>query len=127
MFRWGTTAAHSIPELTSAQDCDSLLNRDVVIVFKHSPACAVSWIAHAQVNQFLKAGPQVPVYLISVRQRRDLARYITERTGVEHASPQVIVLRRGQVIAALSHEEITSELLVSVLEAECRPLGINFF
>lgn len=115
MFRWGSKAAHNIPELASTQDFDAALGRDLLIVFKHSPSCVVSWMAHAQVVGFLTAHPHAPVYLVSVRQRRDLARYIAQRTGVQHESPQILVLRRGDLVATASHDEITSELLSSLI------------
>ncbi|MGA8026793.1 MAG: bacillithiol system redox-active protein YtxJ [Bryobacteraceae bacterium] len=118
MFRWGAKAAHDIPELASTEDFDALLGHDLVIVFKHSPACVISWMAHAQVVRFLTAHPHARVYLISVRQRRDLARYVAQQTGVQHESPQVLVLRRGNLIAAASHDDITSELLSSLLQTD---------
>jgi bacillithiol system protein YtxJ len=70
-------------------------------------------MAHRQVSQFRQAEPKVPVYLISVRQRRDLARHIAERTGVRHESPQVLVIRDGQVAASASHDRVTAEFLLS--------------
>jgi bacillithiol system protein YtxJ len=49
------------------------------------------------------------VYLISVRRQRDIARHVAEFTGVQHESPQVVIMRRGDVLAAASHDAITAE------------------
>src|SRR5579875_2080361 len=97
--RWSRSEA-SLPELTSTEQCDSLFSHELAIFFKHSPTCPVSLIAHREVMRFQRAQPDVPIYLVSVRQRRDLARHIAERTGIRHESPQILVLRSGLVIGA---------------------------
>lgn len=109
------SAASKIPELGAAHDFDALFERDLAIVFKHSASCAISWMAHAKVSQFLDRQPQVPVYLVPVRKRREISRHIAERCGVEHASPQVIVIRRGRVVADASHGAITAEFLAEAI------------
>ncbi|MGH9655768.1 MAG: bacillithiol system redox-active protein YtxJ [Bryobacteraceae bacterium] len=112
---FGQSAASKIPELGATHDVDALFERDLAIVFKHSSACAISWLAHAKVSQFVNWQPQVPVYLVRVRKQREISRHIAERSGVEHASPQVIVIRRGKVVADASHEAITAEFLAEAV------------
>lgn len=109
-------SSQSLPELATTQEFDALDEHELTVVFKHSPTCPVSLYAHREVSQFCEEQPDIPVYLVSVRRRRDVARYIAERTGVRHESPQILVLRRGQVIAAASHDEISAESLVSMLK-----------
>jgi len=109
--------AARIPELTSKQDYDALRERELTIVFKHSSTCPVSMWAHEQLLRFRAIKPDVPVYMVSVRKHRDLARYIQERTGVIHESPQILFLRRGNVVRSASHGDIRTDLLTSyVLE-----------
>lgn len=118
LARWGRSSHEVLPELNSAQECDALFGGEWTVVFKHSPTCPISLFAHREVLRFRERQPQIPVYLVSVRQRKDVARHIAERTGVRHESPQVVVLRRGTVIAAASHDEITAELLAAVCYSE---------
>ncbi|MBV9405367.1 MAG: bacillithiol system redox-active protein YtxJ [Acidobacteriaceae bacterium] len=101
----------NLPEVTTVQEYDRLLGQDLTIVFKHSPTCPISLFAHREVMRFRTAQPEMPVYLVSVRRQREVARHIAERTGVRHESPQVLVLRRGNLVGAASHDEITAELL----------------
>ena len=96
-------------ELTTTHDYDLLASHDLSIVFKHSTTCPISLYAHREVARFCERRPDAEVYLISVRQRRDLARHVTQKTGVEHESPQVLVLRRGDVLASASHSEVTAD------------------
>jgi len=104
----------NIPEVTSTHECDALLAGEFAIFFKHSLTCPVSHFAHREVMRFRQAQPDAPVYLVPVQQRREVARYLSQRTGVRHESPQILVLRRGEVMAAVSHNEITAELLHAV-------------
>ena len=90
------------------------------MVFKHSPTCPVSLYAHQEVIRFRASKPEVPVYLVSVRRRREVAQHIADQTGVTHESPQILVFRRGEVIAAASHEEITADWLAVITTADQR-------
>ena len=93
------------------EECNSLMQRDLIILFKHSPTCPVSWMAHREVMQLHTEQPELPLYLVSVRRRRDVARFIEERTGIRHESPQVLVLRRGGVVASASHDDVTASAI----------------
>jgi bacillithiol system protein YtxJ len=101
----------SLPEVDSIEECKLLMQQDLVILFKHSPTCPVSWMAHREVMRLRTEQPDLPLYLISVRRRRDVARFIAEHTGVRHESPQVIVLRGGVVIASVSHDDVTASAI----------------
>jgi bacillithiol system protein YtxJ len=75
-----------------------------VVLFKHDYACHISANAYRE----LTAVPsEVP--LIDVERQRGLTDEVVSRTGIEHESPQVIVLRNGQPIYAASHWDISGE------------------
>jgi len=108
----------SIPEIDRNTNLDSLLEQDIVVLFKHSPACPVSWAAHAQIKRFHARNPLIPVYLVSVIRDRAASQQIAQRVQVRHESPQVILLRRGVVGTVLSHEEITDDELAGMLTGQ---------
>lgn len=114
ILQW-SRSSQAIPELATTQEFDALAGQELTVVFKHSPTCPVSLYAHQEVSRFCADQPEVPVYLVSVRQRRDVSRHIADRTGVTHESPQVLIFRRGRVIAAASHDDITVDFLSSIL------------
>lgn len=116
-LEWSRSPA-SIPELSTTEEWETVRAQDLTILFKHSPTCPISLFAHREVLRFRKAQPHAPVYLVSVRRRREVARHIAERTGVRHESPQILVLRRGNLVGAASHNEITAELLASLVASE---------
>ncbi len=124
MFKWLTrgqeNTAADIPRVDSDEELDRLLGEDLVMFFKHSPTCGVSWAAHHQVKRFLAANPGAPVHLISVRQDREISRRIAELTGIAHASPQIVVMRQGEAVADTSHEGITADNLSGMLASASR-------
>lgn len=120
MLQWSRSSP-SIPELATTQEFDALAEQELTVVFKHSPTCPVSLYAHQEVSRFCANQPDVPVYLVSVRRRREVSRHIADRTGVTHESPQILVFRRGRVIAAASHDDISADSLATLLKAERHP------
>ena len=77
-------------------------------VFKHSTRCGLSAAAARVVRS---TDLDLPVYWINVIERRDLSDRVAARLGVRHESPQLIEVRAGVVIRALSHGEITAAAL----------------
>ena len=131
MFRWltgnGKGGEHAgIPEIDAKTSIDELMALELVVLFKHSHACPVSWAAHSQVARFAAHHPSIAVFMIPVIKERAFSRAIAQRIGVEHESPQVIVLRRGAVEAVASHGEITEAELSRALQELSRfnpPVG----
>jgi bacillithiol system protein YtxJ len=111
-------STQSLPEIDSIEECASVMKEELVVLFKHSPTCPVSWMAHREVLQYRSEQPHVPIYLISVRRRREVSRHIAEQTGIRHESPQVIVMRKGEVIGTGSHDDITAETLATLVRGK---------
>jgi bacillithiol system protein YtxJ len=89
-------------------------NERPVVIFKHSLTCPISAAAYEQMSEF--AGE---VALVEVQRARELSAEIENRLGVNHESPQVIVLRNGQVVWDASHFKITADSVAeAVREAE---------
>jgi bacillithiol system protein YtxJ len=105
----------AFPELSSTHEFESLARRELSIIFKHSHTCPISLFAHREVARFRESRPDTPVYLISVKRQRDISRHVAEYTGVQHESPQVVVISRGDVLATASHDEITAEWIASAV------------
>lgn len=95
-------------DLTTQQDVDQLFGGDTAIVFKHSTECPISANARREMESFESAGGSVPIYRVDVNEQQELSESIAERTGLEHQSPQVIVLRHGRPEWNASGFEITA-------------------
>jgi bacillithiol system protein YtxJ len=97
---------HFVP-VAGAADLDRLFAESAeapVVLFKHDFACPISANAY---RELATLPGEVP--LIDVERRQDLAAEVASRTGIEHESPQVIVLRGGRAVYAASLWEITGE------------------
>lgn len=97
--------------VTDARELDELLARShaaPVVLFKHSTTCPISAGAYRQLSQ-LSGDVAGEVALVVVQSARALSRRVAEQTGIQHESPQAIILRKGQAVWAASHFDITAE------------------
>jgi bacillithiol system protein YtxJ len=92
--------------ITETSRLDELAERSKerpVVFFKHSLTCPISAAAYERMAEF-----EGEVALVEVQRARELSREMEHRLGVTHESPQVIVLRNGQVVWHASHFDITA-------------------
>jgi bacillithiol system protein YtxJ len=100
-----------ITDLATFEDLTTRSQAQPVVIFKHSLTCPVSSGAYEQMADF-----EGEVALIEVQRARELSREIEQRLGVAHESPQVIVLRNGQVVWNASHFDITTEAVADAVK-----------
>jgi bacillithiol system protein YtxJ len=79
-------------------------HKSPVILFKHSLTCPISARAYREMKRF--AGE---VALVVVQDAREVSRAVETLTGVQHESPQLIVLRNGKSAWTASHFDITAD------------------
>jgi bacillithiol system protein YtxJ len=88
-------------------------NQTPVWILKHSLTCPISSQAWSEFQRFAAdCPPGGPVCaLIEIQYSRAVSNAVAERTGVRHESPQILLLRQGQVAWHASHYGISSEAL----------------
>ena len=80
-----------------------------VLIFKHSTRCSISRMVLRQFeNDFLQEDTITP-YFLDLLEFRNLSNEIASRFGVQHQSPQVIVIKSGVAVYNASHESIDVE------------------
>ena len=82
-----------------------------IIIFKHSLTCSISTSVYEQLSEF-----DGEIMLLEIQRNRELSKEIEDRLGVEHESPQVIVLRNGQVVWDASHFSVTPNGLAKAVQ-----------
>ena len=100
-------------KVTDTKSLDELADRSKerpVVIFKHSLTCPISAAAYDQMAEF-----DGEVALVEVQRARDLSGEIENRLGVTHESPQVIILRNGQVAWNASHFKITADAVAEAV------------
>lgn len=96
-------------QMVSKQDVDEALGQDTAILFKHSTRCPISAAARGEMERFLELNPDAPVYTVDVNDDAETSRYLAEKTGIEHQSPQVIVARGGRPEWHANHFDIRAD------------------
>lgn len=86
-----------------------------VAFFKHSTRCSISSMALSRFeNKWNQELPVTCVYL-DLLSFRPLSNLIADLSGVEHASPQLIVFKDNQVVYDASHNGIDAEAVQTTL------------
>ena len=81
-----------------------------VILFKHDTSCPISQAAYRELQQFTQ-----DVALIDVAREHDLSQELAERIGVQHESPQVLVIRDGHAVWPASQYAITQDAVAQAV------------
>ncbi len=106
-----------LPPIPAAQLQQEFSTEEFVLLYKHSPLCGLCDIAIAEVEQFVAAHPDVPVWMVDVISQRPTSRGIAELLQVEHESPQVIMVRNGIAVWHGSHRRVTKVRLEEAIAA----------
>ena len=105
-------------ELHEEQDLGPLFERsqkEPVVLFKHSTQCSRSADAYEELQAFLYDHPEVSCGVVLVIEDRELSDTLEEHFGIQHESPQVIVISRGDPVWHASHSRVTAEALESAV------------
>ena len=78
--------------------------RDVVI-FKHSTACSISHMAKLRLDSGWDLEGVLPYYL-DLKTYRSLSQAVSERFNVHHESPQILMLKNGECVYAVSYTHL---------------------
>lgn len=102
-------------KLASENDVATMLTQPLAVVYKHSPICPTSTMAYEEIRSLRRLHSDVPVYLVDVIHSRPLSRYIAQRVGVVHQSPQAIILRSGVPAWHGSHFDLRADQMARTL------------
>jgi monothiol bacilliredoxin len=99
-----------LTDLASFEEIAMRSKERPIVIFKHSLTCPISAAAYDRMLAF-----DGEVALLEVQRSRELSREIEDRLGVVHESPQIIVLRNGQVVWNASHFRITADAVAAAV------------
>ncbi len=96
--------------LDSIDQLDNVITNSKIrpkVIFKHSTRCGISRMALNQFERnFESGGADAGYYLLDLLNYRDVSNAVADKLNVPHQSPQVVVLRDGEVIHTESHHGI---------------------
>lgn len=79
-----------------------------ILIFKHSTRCSTSRLVldRLERNWDVHETAELKPFFVDVIGRRDVSNAVAELFDVAHESPQVLIIRHGNVAQDLSHYEI---------------------
>ncbi len=82
-------------------------NSKPVAIFKHSTRCGVSrGVLKSFEKNYTLSDDQIKLYFLDLLANRDISNEIAARFKVHHESPQMIVIKKGEVVYHNSHHSI---------------------
>jgi len=105
--------------ITSTNQLNELLHNigeKPLLLFKHSTRCSISSMALNGFERNWTTGKELcDLYFIDLLQHRDVSNLTAELTGIEHQSPQVIVIKGKEIIYDATHTSIDARHIESLL------------
>ena len=95
-------------QITSPSDIEQIIERSKMqpqVIFKHSTRCGTSFLVKESLEEAEVNGP-ADFYLLDLIAYRDISNLIASAFLVDHASPQILVIKNGQCMYHRSHSAI---------------------
>lgn len=110
---------HKLSDISQLQDIQHLskeqsANGLTVLIFKHSTRCSISSMVLNRLETKWKDNDKIPAYFLDLLQHRDISNEIATLYSVEHASPQVLLIKNEICVYHASHTDISAS---DILEA----------
>ncbi len=107
-----------LTDLAHLDAIDAASHEAPVLIFKHSTRCSISSTAlHRLERGWRPEDEGHAVWYLDLLRYRPVSNAIAERYGVQHESPQVLVIRDGRCVYDASHTAITHASVAERLNA----------
>ncbi|NRS88878.1 bacillithiol system protein YtxJ [Flavobacterium sp. 7E] len=97
--------------ITQLDEIVTLSKEKPVAIFKHSTRCSISRMALKQFENEFDFPEKVTPYFLDLIAFRDISNDIASRFGVQHQSPQLILIKNGKAVYNTSHSDIDAGAL----------------
>jgi bacillithiol system protein YtxJ len=102
-----------LTDLGELDEIITLSNDKPIAIFKHSTRCSVSRMALKQFENEFDFSDKVTPYFLDLIAYRSISNEISNRFGVQHQSPQLILIKDGKAVYNVSHSDIDATVLKS--------------
>jgi len=109
-------------ELKTPQQVHQILQESkekAVLIFKHSTRCNISRMALDRLERNWNESEMghLKPYFLDLISYRDISNQVAEQFDVEHESPQVLIIDKGQAVYDQSHMGIDYRAIRDVLKS----------
>lgn len=77
------------------------------VIFKHSNTCGISRMVLNMFEGSYNQELDIDLYFLTIQNHREISNRIAEKFGVRHESPQLLVVKNGDVTFHTSHGAIS--------------------
>jgi bacillithiol system protein YtxJ len=104
---------NTLQDLSDLENVVADSQEKATVIFKHSTRCSISRMALKQFENEYNLGDSASLYFIDLIAHRDVSNEIATKFGVEHQSPQLIVIKNGKAVFSATHSDIDAAKLES--------------
>lgn len=105
-----------LESLEQLEEVVKTTNETPILLFKHSTRCSISSMAlHSFERDWSTGDSLCKLYFLDLLAHRPVSNEIAAITGVQHQSPQAIVLKGSEVVYEATHSSISARSIESIL------------
>ena len=113
---------HKLTDISQLNDIQNLSKEQsdkglTVLLFKHSTRCSISSMALNRLESKWNDNEKIQAYYLVLLNHRDISNEIASIYSVEHASPQVLLIKNGICIYHASHTAISAADILAAIPA----------
>lgn len=107
-----------LTELDQLEAIDNASALKPVLIFKHSTRCSISRAALGRLERAWTADNDAAhsIYFLDLLRYRPLSNAIADRYGIEHESPQTLVISNGKCIQVDAHLGIGYDTTIAAFQ-----------
>ncbi|MBO0939864.1 bacillithiol system redox-active protein YtxJ [Fibrella sp. HMF5335] len=105
-------------KLTDATQLDHIIDESAerpVLIFKHSTTCSISAMALSRMERNWSDAAGIKPYYLDLLAHRPISAQIAQTFGIDHQSPQVLLIQNGECVYDASHMAISFQTLTQVV------------
>ncbi|WP_108246211.1 bacillithiol system redox-active protein YtxJ [Muricauda brasiliensis] len=82
-------------------------NNKPQVIYKHSSTCGISRMVLNMFTESYDMDLDIDLYFLTIQHHRDVSNRIEDKFEVRHESPQLLVIKKGEVVFHTSHGAIS--------------------
>ena len=96
----------NLEQLIALEEIDKASFTHPILIFKHSTRCSISDVAKARLDKEENLNG-VDFYYLDLIKHRDISNALAQKYNVNHESPQILLINKGECVYDESHIGIT--------------------
>lgn len=109
-MNWNKLTSESQLETIKAESA-----QQPVLIFKHSTRCSISAMALSRMERNWDDAAGIKPYYLDLIANRSISNQVASKFGVDHESPQILLIQNGECVYDASHMGISFDALKQVV------------